>query len=54
VVEAQQLWHSDQANLEAVKNLVKTGMFSIYVTSSTASASVTLDEMNLYVTFTAR
>jgi len=52
-VEAEALLQLSGANFTNVKNLVKTGNFTAYITSSGGAAVGTIDTANVYITFTA-
>jgi len=52
-VEADALLQLSGANFTNVKNLVKTGNFTAYITSSGGAAVGQIDTANVYVTFTA-
>lgn len=53
VVEAQALLQLSGANFTAVKNLLKTGAFTVYVASTGTEFQGSIAEANIYITFTA-
>lgn len=53
VLEAQALLQLSGDNFTAVKNLLKTGAFTVYVTSTGTAFEGSINEANIYITFTA-
>lgn len=52
-VEAEALLQLSGPNFTSVKNLVKTGLFTAYITKSGGAAVGSIDTANVYITFTA-
>jgi hypothetical protein len=54
ILEARTLLQLTGANWDAVKALLETGLFTVYVTSTDASVSGEITKATLHITFTAK
>ena len=53
VAEADALLQLSGSNFESVKALIESGAFCVYITNTGATSMATIDEANVYITFTA-